>query len=243
MGEDTEYRIVKMVDTLINNKWYILLPEHRAARPEWPTWEQERLQSMFETTKKGDVVYYIGAEIGDMAALLAMWGAEVMLFEPNKKAWPQLRLVFEANKVKPLGAFPGFASDKTDFKYLKGRPIHEWPDWVNGEVVSNHGFKELIEPGDIPQIKIDDVVEEPTIPPPNMITLDVEGAEGRVLRGAEQTLKEYHPLIYLSLHYDFLYKVYGEDHWELRKWIKDLGYKETLLGEQAHEQHVMYAPC
>lgn len=227
-----------MKPCLINGKWEIILPDFRADRPEWPWWEMERLQSMYETTKPGDVVYYVGAESGDMAGLLSMWGADLVLFEPNEKAWPQIKAVWDANNLKlPLGTFLGFASDKNsnlDKSNMYERGV--WPDCVNGPIVPDHGFKELKDPADIAQLKIDDACETP----PDMISLDVEGAEGRVLRGAEQTLRKYHPKIYLSLHHEFLHQGYGELHFDLCNWIKSLGYKETILGNQPHEAHILY---
>jgi len=219
---------------LINDRWEILLPEHRANRKEWPWWEKERLASMFETTKKGDRVFYVGAEVGDMAALLAKWGAEMYLFEPNEKAWPQIKAIWEANNlISPAVAWQGFISDKTDPKnqLLDG----SWPESASGPIVSDHGFKELADPGEQPQLKIDDIGVSP-----DMITLDVEGAEGRVLRGAEGTLRKHHPRIYLSLHYEFMYRIYNELWFELCEWIRGLGYKEVVLGNQPHEGHILY---
>lgn len=229
--------MVKIVDTLINDKWHILLPEHRALRPEWPWWEKERLASMHETTKPGDVVYYVGSEEGDMCGLLAQWGAKLVLFEPNPKVWPNTKLIWEANDLPmPMAIWNGFASDET--KNGDGL-TYGWPESANGPVIGDHGFVELRdEDSKIPQIRIDDLTKRAAVP--HMITLDVEGAEGRVLRGAEKTLKKYHPKIYLSLHYDFLNDLYHEVHWDLRDWLKGLGYEEIMLGEQPHEQHVLY---
>jgi FkbM family methyltransferase len=229
--------------TKINGKWDIWLPDHRAARPEWPTWEQARLQSMFETTKPGDIVYYVGAEEGDMAGLLAMWGAKLVLFEPNEKVWPNIKAIWEANNLLPPTTFAGFASDVTKNSpgvwspnyTTEGTPPN-WPEYANGELIGDHGFKELRDAADMPQIKIDDIAGRV-----DMISLDTEGSEGRVLRGAEQTLRKYHPRIYLSLHPEFIHEQYGGWGAELRRWIMDLGYKETLLDYPLHECHLYYS--
>ena len=234
--------MTKMVKVKVNGRWDIILPEHRAVRPEWTSeqgWEKARLDSMFKTTKKGDVVYYVGAEEGDMCALLQMWGAEVALFEPNPAVWPNVKAVYEANKLEPpIFSFYGFNANKTDLRGYtdKGR---EFPACANGDVISNHGFKNLCEDnGEIPLVKIDDVVYKTSLIP-HMISVDVEGAEWEVLRGAEQTLIKYHPRIYLSLHPEFLYEIYKEYAFDLRNWLKNLGYKETLLDYQ-HEVHLLY---
>lgn len=216
--------------TRINNKWNIWLPDHRADRPEWGWWEKERLERMHSTTVPGDVVYYVGAEEGDMAGLLAMWGAKLALFEPNEKVWPNIKVIWDKNDLPlPLACFSGFASNKT----IGNGFIHL--DDVHGDLIGDHGFKELHDPGIIPQVRIDDL----TLLPPNMISIDVEGSEWEVLRGAEQTLKKYHPRIFLSLHPEFLFRIYGEYQFDLRKWIKDLGYTEKLLAFE-HEIHLYY---
>lgn len=231
-----------MKNVLVNGKWNIILPDHRAARPEWTSekgWEKARLDSMFETTKKGDNVFYVGAEEGDMCGLLSMWGAELFMFEPNPLVWPNVKAIWEANKLSvPRLAFPGFASSKTDY-FEELQP--GFPDSANGPMISDHGFKNLCEAdGTIPQIRIDDVVKRMG-EIPDMITMDTEGADWEVLKGAEKTLKEYKPRLYVSLHPEFMYeiyKVYGND---FRNWIKSFGYKETLLDYQ-HEVHLLYEP-
>jgi hypothetical protein len=49
-----------------------------------------------ENIGTGDVVYYVGAEEGEMPALCQMWGAEVVLFEPNPKVWSHFPLLWTA---------------------------------------------------------------------------------------------------------------------------------------------------
>lgn len=218
-----------MKDTLINGKWKIALPDHRAARPEWPHWEEKRLAHMNKTINSGDIIYYVGAEEGDMCGLLAMWGAKLLMFEPNDKVMPNIKAIWEANELDMADrVYPGFASDKTTSTNLIR--IQD----IEGEVISDHGFRELKDPGDLPQVMIDD------LPPPQIISIDVEGSEGKVLRGAEQTLIKHHPKIYLSLHPEFL-RDYGEWGAELRRWVIDLGYKETLLDYPLHEVHLYYS--
>lgn len=230
---------VEMVKTVLNDEYEIILPKHRADREQWHTeegWEKKRLAHIKSTTKPGDVVYYVGAEEGDMCALLAQWGAHLVLFEPNDKVWPNTRAIWEANGLPDPVFFTGFASDKTTFPIVYGEGFAD----VTGEVIPDHGFKELRDPDTIPQVKIDDFVKDSGLIP-DMITMDTEGSEGLVLRGAEQTLRDYHPRIYLSLHPEFLHEQYGEWGAELRRWIIDLGYKETLIDYPLHECHLMYS--
>lgn len=227
-----------MVDLHLNQRWWIKVPDHRAARPEYHQrdgWEGARLRHMSEHVGSGDVVYYVGAEEGEHPALCQMWGAQVVLFEPNPKVWPNIKAIWEANKLKnPLGTYQGFASNEV----TQGELAKDWPSCVNDEIIGNHGFKELyLEAKNYDQTTIDYVSDH--FVAPTVISMDVEGSEYEVLKGAEQTILTYKPKIYLSLHPEFLYhqwNVYGR---EVRDWIIDRGYTETLLDYQ-HEVHLYY---
>ncbi len=243
---------MKMVDCLINGKFKIKLSEHRAKRSEWHSkegWEKKRLESMHKHIGKGDVVYYVGAELGEMPALCQMWGAEVVLYEPNHTAWPVIKAVWKANKLKrPLGLLAGFASNIEKLPTNANKDLFDgigwangkdtWPIYSQGKIVESHGFSELYKEADgLPQYKIDNTVKIKK--PPTAISLDVEGSEWKVLRGAEKTLAQYRPKIWLSGHPEFMFHQYGIYLTDLRNWIKAIGYKETLLDYQ-HEVHLFY---
>lgn len=245
-----KYRNVK-----VNGRWVLKMPEHRADRPEWHTakgWEKKRLNVMRKHIGKGDVVYYIGAELGEFPALCQKWGAEVCLFEPNHSAWPVLKGLWDANKLKrPLGLFAMFASSRTKLKPKKAdKALYDgkgwkfgednWPIYATGKINKAHGFSELHNEKDgLPEVSIDDVAVE-TIAP-SVICMDVEGAEFEVLKGAENTILTYKPIIFLSLHPEFLIQYYNVYSREVRDWIIDRGYTEKLI-DYEHEVHLVYLP-
>jgi FkbM family methyltransferase len=220
-----------MQKTLINKKWELSLPEHRAARDVWDTWEFERLQSMHSHLKPKDRVVYVGAEEGDLAALCALWGCEMVLIEPNEKVWPNIRVIWEVNNFSQPEIFVGFASDVTT-----GETVFHFPDSAYGEVIGDHGFKTLKEYPELPTIRIDDIAGKI-----DAISIDVEGAECKVIDGAIETLKTRRPKVWLSLHPEFMFEQYGIYSNDLRKKIRDLAYRETLLDYQ-HEVHLYYEP-
>jgi FkbM family methyltransferase len=237
--------MTEMVKTTLNGEFEITIPKHRADRPEWyqPNgWEKPRLKSMHNHIKTGDIVYYVGAEEGEFPALCQMWGAEVVLFEPNPKVWSHFPITWSANNLKtPMACIPGFASDKIN--NLSRIYYNEWPPEVNNVIEAAHGFKELYLEGDAyGQITIDSCVYEHGIKPPTAISLDVEGSEWRVLGGAERVLREYKPKIWLSGHPEFMLQQWNESLYNLRQWIKGFGYKEIILDYQ-HEVHLYYELC
>jgi len=218
------------------------LPKHRHLRPEWTSpegWEKARLQAMKGRIDKGDIVYYVGAEEFDLCALLALWGAELVAFEPNHKVIPNGKAIWEANNLPlPKACFVGFASDKN--KYTPGSlVINGFPACADGKVIGDHGFMELRN-RNADEITIDEMVKVTGFIPKH-ISIDTEGSEGLVLRGAEHTILNHKPVIWLSGHPEFCFDQYGEYLNDIRNWIKDRGYTEKLL-DYSHEVHLMYLP-
>jgi len=237
--------MTEMVKAVINGEFEITLPKHRADRPDWYQphgWEKPRLKSMHENIGNGDVVYYVGAEEGEFPALCQMWGAEVVLFEPNPKVWSHFPITWTANNLElPLACIPGFASDKIND--LTRIYYNEWPPEADNVIEAAHGFKELYLEGEsYGQITIDSCVYDHGIKPPTVISLDVEGSEWRVLGGAEKVLREYKPKIWLSGHPEFMIQQWNEYLYDLRQFIKGIGYTEHLLDYQ-HEVHLYYEPA
>jgi FkbM family methyltransferase len=234
--------MTEMKKVIVNGEFEITLPDHRAARPEWydpKGWEKPRLRHMSENISSGDVMYYVGAEEGEFAALCQMWGAEVVVFEPNPKVWSHFPLLWSANNLDlPIVCIPGFASDKIN--NLSRIYYNEWPPEANNVIEAAHGFKELYLEGEsYGQITIDSCVYDHGIKPPTAISLDVEGSEWRVLGGAEKVLREHKPKIWLSGHPEFMLQQWNESLYNLRQWIKGLGYTEIILDYQ-HEVHLYY---
>ncbi|ARG91415.1 FkbM family methyltransferase [Mycobacterium kansasii] len=233
-----------MVKVTLNGAYEIILPEHRAARPDWFTeqgWERARTDAMYDRIAHGDVVYYCGAELGEFPALCQMWGAQVLLFEPNPKAWPVIKAVWEANQLTPPVSFAGFASNVTA---MRGEgPVTGWPRYATTKIVEAHGFKELyLEAEHYPQVRLDDMWQVLGYKPPTVISFDVEGSEWQLLRGAEETLRQHQPTLFASIHPEMLALQWGEYSRDLRNWIISFGYRETLLSYE-HELHARYDPA
>lgn len=227
-----------MRETLINGRWPLLLPDHRADRPEWPWWEATRLAHMHHHLGNGGhVVYDIGAEEGDLPALWASWGNDMVLFEPNSRVWPNVRAIWDANGLPdPLACFVGFAASESSPLVQFKSP---WPDCADGPLIPDHGFLNLSERDDVQRTRLDDVANGN---PPTAITIDVEGAELHVLQGAEQVLREYRPLVWVSVHPPFMADMYRHTPAMLHDFMADCGYEARYLCTD-HEEHWSWSPA
>lgn len=237
---------MKMLKTRINKQWELLLPEHRAIRPEWKTgWEVERIKSMMKNIKDSDIVYDIGSEEGDMSALFARQAKGIYLFEPNPRVWPNIRAIWNANELTPpLNWFVGFASNKTDLnpinKNTNDIPQNGWPACAYGEIIGDHGFRHLYQEADAtPQIKLDDFLIKYSALEPDIMTIDVDGSDFEVLKGAEKILTIKKPLIYISIHPEMIFHQYDIYENDLHIYMDKLGYKKKHL-EFAHEHHWLF---
>jgi FkbM family methyltransferase len=235
--------MAEMVKCRVNGQYDIILPKHRADRPEWYTekgWEKERIQNMRGRIDKGDVVLYVGNEEGDLSAIIASWGAKMILAEPNPKVWPNTKVIWEANNLEdPLACFVGFISSQSTYYKNDEFVQNGFPACADGPVIGDHGFMELRN-HNAPEITIDEL-SRIINHVPDHISIDTEGSEGLILRGAEKTILEHRPIIWLSGHPEFCREQYGEYLGDIRNWIKDRGYEETLLAYD-HEVHLMYTP-
>lgn len=235
--------MAEMVKCRVNGQYDIILPKHRADRPEWYTekgWEKERMQNMRGRIDIGDVVFYIGNEEGDLSAIIASWGAKMILAEPNPKVWPNTKVIWEANNLEnPLACFVGFISSQSTYYKNDEFVQNGFPACADGPVIGDHGFMELRN-HNAPEITVDDLVK--TIARvPDHISIDVEGSEWEVLKGAEETIMQHKPILWVSIHPEFMIQQYNQYSADLRNWIKDRGYSETLL-DYSHECHFMYLP-
>lgn len=83
----------------------------------------------------------------------------------------------------------------------------------------------------VPIKVLDEYVNENKIEKIDFIKIDVEGAEYLVLKGAENVLKKYSPVIMLEL-YEFHTKCFGYSPEELINYLGDLGYRLYEIDEK-----------
>lgn len=155
------------------------------------SYELEQTKNFEKLVKEGDVVFDIGANVGFYSLLAAELVGEkgkVFVFEPLFQNYEYLRKHIELNGYKNIKPFNIAISDK------------EGKEFFSKSLSSATGH--LVDSGEIKvnTIAIDDWIKEKKLPIPNILKIDVEGAEDLVLKGAQSILKKFKPLIFLSLH-------------------------------------------
>jgi FkbM family methyltransferase len=155
--------------------------------------------------KEDSIVYDIGANIGihtiGTSQLIGDKG-KIICFEPDNSNLELLKQNIKFNKkesvCKVVNSAVGNCVGKVNFQLdlvssatgtlSSIREIslqHEWTNTKSMEIT-------------VDCVTIDSMVFENQLEPPNVVKIDVEGAESIVLEGMEQTMKKYHPDIVID---------------------------------------------
>lgn len=234
------------VDRVINGKYRVKMPAFLAGHDSFDNWERERFQSMEENLKPGMVLFDVGAETGHISAIYARFvGAENMcMFEGNPDNWQNIKATWDAEELPtPLTTINALVSAKTTTAVIGPRIyVNHWPDCaLTGRVWTPRSYRYIHEHAhNTNQITLDDFYALTTAKPA-AITIDVEGAEFEVLKGAEASLLGFRPLVWVSLHPDLMLRHYQSTVRDVHEFMEKVGYREEYLATD-HEVHMLYRP-
>jgi FkbM family methyltransferase len=178
------------------------------------SYESEKVSLFEKTLKKGNTVFDIGAHVGFytlLSAELAGKEGKVFSFEPLTANYEYLKKHIEINNYKNIIPFNVAVSDKDGFASFK-----QGENTSTGQLTSEGEIR-------VRTIAIDDWINNKKLPVPDILKIDVEGAEFAVLKGAVNLLNRYHPIIFLSTHS-------GGIHKKCCDLLLSLGYKLKPLG-------------
>lgn len=244
--------MTSMREVRVNGRWPVLLPEHRARRPSWLTHEAARFQSIHDALEPGQLLWDVGAELGDHAAVFAWWGLRLVLVEPNPRAWPCIAATIGANEASAqvagwAWAFTGDHPDPLEpNRYGVGGGVAlTWPPVAAGPCDERAGMAHLSgrpdpDPYDAQPTTTIDALVALGLPAPDALTIDVEGAELKTIRGAATTLEVHRPHLWISIH-DELMRGYGDQPGELHRTLLEAGYRGRRLATD-HEDHWEWTP-
>jgi FkbM family methyltransferase len=134
------------------------------------------------------VVWDIGGNIGMFAFPAALRARSVIAFEPDVDLCSNLLRSISMNPKLDVLAIPVAVSDQDAFAQFliarQGRSMNK----LEGMSPWHSATFETASRRIVPTYKVDTLVR--FFPPPTVIKIDVEGAEMKVLRGAETTLRQ-----------------------------------------------------
>jgi FkbM family methyltransferase len=182
--------------------------------------EQLALKAMLA---EGANFYDIGANVGFFTVIAARFlgpAGRIFCFEPLPTNHQQIRHNATLNGFTnieivetALGNIDGEASFWTSAEPTWGKLVStgKVPDKMTGEIK-------------VPVRRLDGIIAESGLVPPDAIKIDVEGAEVDVLLGAMETLRRYRPRLLIELH--------GTNA-AVAELLSELDYKTTVVGDSA----------
>src|ERR1051325_3980070 len=202
----------------------------------WETIEVKSFRAFVDALCPGDVVFDVGAAIGAYTLLaLKKTGSSgrVVAYEPLDFARQHLASHLRWNggetRTTIRDVCCGASSGTADFYYVPGEA-----EGMSG-LVPVEGFHKR----EVKVVTLDEEIINLGIVP-NLLKIDVEGAELDVLKGAEKLLKEKHPILLVSLHPRALAKR-GESPDAVIHWLNGRGFKHEIVAAD-HEIHVLARP-
>ncbi len=143
----------------------------------------------------GDTVYDIGANLGYVSLLLARKvgpRGRVIAFEPIPKNLECLRQTVAVNKLTTIKVIDAAASDTSGQAIIRMTANLSTPSmvWYRNDPSST----ELT----VQTVAIDDMVRAGKVESPKFVKIDVEGAEGLVLRGMRETIASSKPILVIE---------------------------------------------
>jgi FkbM family methyltransferase len=196
-------------------------------------WEKEFSEKLAEATQTGSVCLDVGAYRGYFSGLMGVNGAgEVHSFEPNPENIGKLEKLKKLNPGLPLRIHPlalGDRDGETEFVLMAEDTM--------GKLAKSSFQNERKTGGRFPVrlACLDTLVERGEVPLPDLVKVDVEGAEKMFLEGAMNSLRQKRPTVLLEYHSGPLAR-------ECAGLLEGLGYRiewlETDRPEQLGEEAV-----
>lgn len=188
--------------------------------------EHEQTTEFLNRVKKNFIVFDIGANVGYYTLLSSLQvgpKGKVYAFEPVIRNLSYLNRHIELNKLKNVVVLPLACSDKSELVEFSFGPNRAEGHLIEVDNKKNIN-KEFISDTYVHTISIDEFVHH-SKNLPNIIKIDVEGAELLVLSGAKETIKNQKPIIFLSIHSEEL-------EITCKEFLIEFGYEFILLDEK-----------
>lgn len=181
----------------------------------------------------GDVRYDIGACVGLVAVHAALKGVQVVAFEPDPGYRGRLKANLCLNKLDKVRVVEWAVADTQGEATL-------FTDGVDGISPS---LREMSRRGTlkVQMNTIDNALENEEIPRPDVVKLDIEGAEILALRGMRRLLGAHRSprTIFIEIHPDFL-RAFGSTTERVVEFLESFRYRLDYQKARSGQIHCIY---
>jgi FkbM family methyltransferase len=156
------------------------------------TYELEKQRSIAARLRLGMVAYDVGANVGFYTLLFSKLVGEsgkVFAFEPFPENLVDLLAHLRLNGADNCRAISGALAREAGIA-----PFREGPSNSMGALAAEDAVLR------VPTMSLDALVDAGVIPPPDLVKIDVEGAEAAVLEGARGLLQRTRAIWFVALH-------------------------------------------
>lgn len=179
------------------------------------------------------VFYDIGANIGVFTLFFGKHGKEVIAFEPFPNNYEVLQENIKRNGLDNVRTCCTAVSDKN------GRAPLYFPEYADNDT-STTALASLgkvdtpndVRGTDVAVATLDKAIDEYSLPLPDVIKIDIEGAEYSALVGMQQTLKKSRASLFIEIHPSQI-KALGASECELFDLLMQYGYSYEEIEECA----------
>lgn len=183
--------------------------------------EKKQLLSLLDMLREGDVFYDIGSSVGawSIPAALKDSKGKVISFEPDPENLDRLRKNYELNSITNFEIMPIAVGDEPGEMEL----------FTAGAYAASPSLRPVNKISSSIQVRIeviDNLLHRREIPAPDVVKIDIEGAEMMALRGMSQLLSSHQKprILELELHPLFL-PAFGTNVTEIFKFLIEKGYR------------------
>jgi FkbM family methyltransferase len=171
-------------------------------------WEVETMKAIESRVKPGWTCFDVGGHIGYLTLFMATLtgdAGKIYTFEPLPHNVERIQRHVERNRKDAIvNVYPIALSNSDGTTVLHGSDLlpESCGAHLSGVRTPPSGeslykrFSDFI----VVQRRIDDLIERNEVQTPNLIKIDVEGAEAEVLKGAMRTLQKVKPVLIVELH-------------------------------------------
>ncbi|OGW40624.1 MAG: hypothetical protein A2Y97_05045 [Nitrospirae bacterium RBG_13_39_12] len=195
--------------------------------------EEEFTGLIINELGKSDVLYDIGSCVGMVAVHAALKGCKVVAFEPDHNYRARLETNLRLNNVNNVQIIKWAVSDTVGNVTL-------YTDGIEGNSPS---LRKVRDRGQVtvPTDTVDNALKRNEVPYPDVIKMDIEGAEILALRGMNKLLASVSSprKIFIEIHPEFLPE-FGSSTEEVIEILKSFKYKQDYRAQRYNQIHCIY---